>query len=351
MLYTIPEFVHLYISVTGLLLAAYMTPCTNICYCSLSHTILFSALDISEPTGDDLPLPALPYISDPAMWSFTSSGGDHYDENLDLSLHIPPETVSENETLKLKVGACCYGPFSIPERYFVVTAFYCIVASQKLQKPVTVEMGHCLLLPDYQKSRSICVLKADHHTVSTSDRHSFEFLTHPDIASDRSYLSFEIQDFCILCGVVKTKPEEQSSQLVSTTNVATDQPSVMSDEGHVAHESEQSSLDQLPDTDRDIGGQRASSDKQHSGAATVPRRRQLKRQHSIDYDSPVASSQRGEPGNEANSPAKHYNRVEYAILLFEPQNITSSPFSFFIFVCEYLHVAIEVGFLQSSNLC
>ena len=278
------------------------------------------------------------------MWSFTSSGGDHYDENLDLSLCVSPGTVLGSEQLKLKVGACCYGPFSIPERYFVVTAFYCIVASQMLQKPVTVEMGHCLLMPDYQKSRSVCVLKADHHTVSTSDRHSFEFLTHPDIASDRPYLSFEIQDFCILCGVVKTKPEEQSSQLVSTTNVAMeDQPSMMSDEGHVAHESEQSSLDQLPDTDRDIGGQRASSDKQHSGGATVPQRRQLKRQHSIDYDSPVASFQRGEPGNEANSPAKRHCRAEYAILLFEPQNISSSPFSFFFYICQYCKVAIEVG--------
>ena len=266
------------------------------------------------------------------MWSFTSSGGDHYDENLDLSLFVPPGTVLGGEQLKLKVGACCYGPFSIPERYFVVTAFYCIVASQTLQKPVTVEMGHCLLMPDYQKSRSICVLKADHHTVSTSDRHSFEFLTHPDIASDRPYLSFEIQDFCILCGVVETKPEEQSSQLVSTTNVATDQPSMMSDEGHVAHESEQSSLDQLPDTDRDIGGQRATLDKQHSGAATVPRRRQLKRQHSIECD----------------SPAKRHCRAEYAILLFEPQNISSSPFSFFFFICQYCKVAIEVGKAQTD---
>ena len=251
------------------------------------------------------------------MWSFTSSGGDHYDENLDLSLCVPPGTVLGGEQLKLKVGACCYGPFSIPERYFVVTAFYCIVASQTLQKPVTVEMGHCLLMPDYQKSRSICVLKADHHTVSTSDRHSFEFLTHPDIASDRPYLSFEIQDFCILCGVVETKPEEQSSQLVSTTNVATDQPSMMSDEGHVAHESEQST---------------SSSDKQHSGAAKVPQRRQLKRQHSIECD----------------SPAKRHCRAEYAILLFEPQHISSSPFSFFFFICQYCKVAIEVGKAQTD---
>ena len=294
----------------------------------------FQALDISESTGDDLPLPVLPYISKPVTWSFTSIGGDCYDENLDLYLCVPPGTVLGGEQLKLKVGACCYGPFSIPERYFVATAFYCIVASQKLQKPVTVEMGHCLLLPDYQKSRSVCVLKADHYTVSTSDRHSFEFLTHPDITNYRPYLSFEIRDFCILCGVVETKPEEQSSQLVTTTNIATDQPSMMSDEGHVATESEQSSLDQLLDTDKDIGGQRASSDKQHSGAATVPQRHQLKRQHSIECD----------------SPAKRHCRAEYAILLFEPQNISSSPFSFFFFICQFCKVAIEVGKAQTYAL-
>ena len=294
--------------------------------------MLFPALDISEPTGDDLPLPALPYISDPAVWSFTSSGGQHYDENLDLSLCVPLGTVSENETLKLKVGACCYGPFSIPDRYLVVTAFYCIVANQKLQKPVEMEMGHCLLMPEYQKSRSVCVFRADHKRVSTSDKHIFEFLTHPEISSGKPYLSFAIQDFCILCGVVESNPEEQGSQpsvSVVTTHPAMNHPSMTSDEGHAVQESEQSTLDQLTDTDRDTEGQNTSSGIQHSGIATVPQRRQLKRQRSIECD----------------SPAKRQCRAEYAVLLFEPQNVTSSPFSFFIFVCEYCHVAIKVGFL------
>ena len=174
-------------------------------------------LDISETTGDALPLPTLPYVSDPEVWSFTSSGDNHYYKNFDLSLSVPPGTVSGSETLRLKVSACCYGPFSIPDKYLVVTAFYCIVANQKLQKPVKVEMGHCLLMPQYQQSGSVHILKADHHTVSTSDRHTFERLTHPEISSDRPYLIFEIQDFSILCGVVETKSEEQGSQLVMST--------------------------------------------------------------------------------------------------------------------------------------
>ena len=313
-------------------------------------------LDISETTGNALPLPTLPYVSDPEVWLFTSSGDNHYYKNFDLSLSVPPGTVSGSETLKLKVSACCYGPFSIPDKYLVVTAFYCIVANQKLQKPVKVEMGHCLLMPQYQQSGSVHILKADHHTVSTSDRHIFERLTHPEISSDRPYLIFEIQDFSILCGVVETKPEEQSSQLVMSTVQKLEQSGLRDNNRSMCcestssdmQESEQYSLDQLSDadrdtrdqlseTDKDIGGQRASSDKQHSGPATVPRRHQLKRQHSIEYESPAL--------------AKYRNRAEYAILLFEPANITSSPFSFFIFVCEYIHVAIQVGFLQSSNLC
>ena len=128
-------------------------------FIKLYNECSFLALDIPEPTGpgDTLLLPTLPYISEPAVRSFTHSGDHLYDEDLDLSLSVPPGTVSENETLKLKVGACCYGPFSVPDRYLVITAFYCIVASQKLQKPVKVEMGHCLLMPEYQKSRSVSV--------------------------------------------------------------------------------------------------------------------------------------------------------------------------------------------------
>ena len=321
-------------------------------FIKLYNECSFLALDIPEPTGpgDTLLLPTLPYISEPAVRSFTHSGDHLYDEDLDLSLSVPPGTVSENETLKLKVGACCYGPFSVPDRYLVVTAFYCIVAHQKLQKPVKVEMGHCLLMPQYQKSRSVHILKADHQTVSTSDRHIFEHLTHPKISNDRPYLSFEIQDFSILCGVVETKSEEQGSQPLKTIPATLDNLPITSDGRNMVQkfehfgllndrdmgcqstsldmqQLEQSSLDQLYDTDRDARG--PSSGKQHSGTVAVPHRHQLKRQRSIDYD----------------SPATHHCRVEYAVLLFEPQNVTSSPFSFFIFVCEYFPVAIEVSFL------
>ena len=318
-------------------------------FIKLYNECSFLALDIPKPTGpgDALLLPTLPYISEPAVWPFTSSGDRLYDEDLDLSLSVPPETVSGGEQLKLKVGACCYGPFSVPDRYLVVTAFYCIVANQKLQKPVKVEMGHCLLMPEYQQSGSVHILKADHQTVSTSDRHIFERLTHPKISSDRPYLSFEIQDFSILCGVVE---KEHGSQPLTTIPAALDNLPITSDGRNMVQklehfgllndrdmgcqstsldmqQSEQSSLDQLSDTDRDARGARSGK---HSGTVAVPQRHQLKRQRSIEYD----------------SPATHHCRAEYAVLLFEPQNVTSSPFSFFIFVCEYYHVAIKVSFLK-----
>ena len=70
---------------------------------------------------------------------------------------------------------------------------------------------------------------------------------------------------------MESNPEEQGSQPsipVVTTHAATNHPSMSSDEGYAVQESEQSTLDQLTDTDRDTEGQSTSSGIQHSGIAS-----------------------------------------------------------------------------------
>ena len=114
------------------------------------------------------------------------------------------------------------GPFSVSDKYTVITLYYWIILSLPLHKPVQVYMGHCLEMPVYQKSKDVVLLRADHNLVSGSDLHCFEPILNPDVSDTYPVLSFEIQNFCILCAALQKKTSGSSVQhFNSNTNSKT----------------------------------------------------------------------------------------------------------------------------------
>ena len=154
----------------------------------------------------------LPLVNEPMTIMFSSDGGVKEIEEFDISLYAPPGVVQRDQNLILNIGLCFYGPFSIPDKYLVATGFYYITANTRLRKGLEITMGHCLQMAVYERSNQVVVLRADHQTVSGSDRYVFEPLTHPDISQSSPYLSFTIDNFCILCGALDTKVEGSDSE-------------------------------------------------------------------------------------------------------------------------------------------
>ena len=127
-------------------------------------------------------------------------------------MSVPPMAVPKGQRVNLKVGLCCYGPFSIPERYSLVSDFAVVVADNTFSKPVSVKMEHCLVLPEYKKCSDVIILKANHETTTKDGLYSFDELTNPSLSSIDPKLSFETDEFCILCAV-HVSPAVSSSSL------------------------------------------------------------------------------------------------------------------------------------------
>lgn len=169
--------------------------------------------------SDQLSMPDdLDYIEKPHQQSFQSEGGlfRHF-EKYGFSLIIPPLAVPEGKEIKLKVGLCCYGPFSISDKYLLASDFAIIVTDNKFSKPVEVFMDHSLILPEYKRCSEVVILRADHHKVTKDGLYTFDRFTIPEIESNSPRVSFRSVEFCILCAVL-TKENGQSTPFSSTSS-------------------------------------------------------------------------------------------------------------------------------------
>ena len=134
---------------------------------------------------------------------FSSEGGIYENSDYGLKIVVPCGAVREGEIAEMKVLPQLWGPFSVSNKYLVITPYYWIIPSLSFQKPILISMGHCLEMPVYQKSKEVVILRADHDVVLGTDLHRFDPILHPDISNTHPVLSFENQNLCILCGALE----------------------------------------------------------------------------------------------------------------------------------------------------
>ena len=164
---------------------------------------------------------SLDFAEEPRLESFRSEGGHFRQfEEYGFSLIVPPLAVPEGREINVKVGLCCYGPFSISDKYLLASDFAVIVADGKFSKPVKVVMEHCLILPEYKKCSEIVILRADHRKVTKDGLYTFDKFTIPEIESDSPTLSFESTEFCILCAVLEK--HRQTTPLSPFSSISSD---------------------------------------------------------------------------------------------------------------------------------
>ena len=174
-------------------------------------------------------------------------------------------------------------------------------------------MEHCLLLPCYQKDSRVVVLKADHHVVNNNGDFTFKFYANPDLSTSKPYLSFEANEFCILCGALEKEADSpQSCEQIQecSSSAASDTTSTQTSSA----KSSQACLASEPitvDTAIDL----------HSGNRGHKQQRPSESQ-SVETRKPM---------------------LEYTILVYEPllpERIR--PFQVWAFVCHNCFVAIKV---------
>ena len=96
-------------------------------------------------------LPDLPYVTKPEQATFNSRGGRYYNSDWDFAIDVPANAIPEDQEVTVKMGACAYGPFDIPDNYHVASGFICIVANKPFLEAVNLTLEHCLVFSDYQE--------------------------------------------------------------------------------------------------------------------------------------------------------------------------------------------------------
>ena len=104
-------------------------------------------------------LPDLPYVTKPEQATFNSRGGRYYNSDWDFAIDVPANAIPEDQEVTVKMGACAYGPFDIPDNYHVASGFICIVANKPFLEAVNLTLEHCLVFSDYQEDSSVVLLQ------------------------------------------------------------------------------------------------------------------------------------------------------------------------------------------------
>ena len=180
-------------------------------------------------------MPDLDYIEGPIQVSFQSSGREFldFDRTYGFSLSVPPMAVPKGQEVIMKVGLCCYGPFSISEQYLLASDFAVVVTDRDFTQPVTVTMEHCLVLPEYERNSNVVILKANHRKITEDGLYTFEQFVIPTLHPNTTKLSFDVERFCILCAVLDAGERATVPSLSLPSHKANDlDSSSLSDDAH-----------------------------------------------------------------------------------------------------------------------
>ena len=121
-------------------------------------------------------------------------------------LSAPPGVVASSETVELMYGVIRSGPFVFPDgfEYGSVLIYLDCNDEEKLQKPLSLCLKHCITGDDEVLQNSLCFVKASH----TPQDGSFVFKPRSNAVFDSISGTLEFTDFCFKAICVKNTFEE-----------------------------------------------------------------------------------------------------------------------------------------------
>lgn len=334
-------------------------------------------------------MPDLHYIEDPTQTTFQSDGGEINLDDYGFSLVVQSQAIPEDQEVTVTVGMCCYGPFSIGENYMLASDFVVIVAdtNAKFGKPVKIVMEHCLILPEYRKCSEVVILRANHLKVTEDNLYTFDQFTNPDLSPDRNQLSFETEDFCILCAALYEGERGRSSSssssasvshLMSQTHIDDDNPSSApssfdEDNNYQMGLERSISAESKPEVERVLSTSSESA-LDLTGSHISPQKRSynLRKRNSGSMESRSGSTspqkrltglrkmamkrslESSSGGGGSRVEKKPRSGVEYAALLFQPKSecidVERNLYRFVVFICTNCGVAHKVCWSAACNI-
>ena len=138
------------------------------------------------------------------MFNVQGDKGQYFNWNeCGFRLYIPAGALLPTETCPVAVKAIIAGRFILPKRTELVSAFYAISASRKLQKKVKTELQHCLLLENEAQTEHLHFIKA--HQTNPGTPYHFELQPGGVFMVNTCYAALWQSEFSIEA-IVKAQP-------------------------------------------------------------------------------------------------------------------------------------------------
>ena len=121
-------------------------------------------------------------------------------------LSAPPGVVASGKTVELTYGVIPSGPFVFPDGFELASVLIYLDSNdkEKLQKPLSLSLKHCITGDDEVLQNSLCFVKASH----TPQDGSFVFKPKSNAVFDSESGTLEFTDFCLKGICVKEACEE-----------------------------------------------------------------------------------------------------------------------------------------------
>ena len=121
-------------------------------------------------------------------------------------LSAPPGVVASGETVVIMYGIIPSGPFVFPDGLELASVLIYLDCNdkEKLQKPLSLLLKHCITMDDKVLQNSLCFVKASH----TPQDGSFVFESKSNAVFDSESGTLEFTDFCLNGICVKKACEE-----------------------------------------------------------------------------------------------------------------------------------------------
>ena len=165
---------------------------------SLHHCMAFQY--ISSDVVNELDL--LTLVRDASRVTVGPKGGTLSSPLTDFEITVPAGAVQDQVTITAATSA--WGSFNIPNDVYRISDYICVTSTGHLSASVTIQIAHCLSMPEYRSTPAIVIYHADLTHYKPSEGFRFTLLDAiPHVSSTKPFVSFEVQEFCIFCAVYR----------------------------------------------------------------------------------------------------------------------------------------------------
>ena len=144
---------------------------------------------------------------------FDNNGGELFIKEHAVKVTIPAGAIDEGCEVQIEAAASLFGPYSIPEDYYPISAYVWIGACYEFKKKLMVEMEHDIDVSEETNVTELCVMTACEEDKVDGENNQMLYKMHEDTCEyryelNKSTCTFSTYHFCSKCLAARGKAKK-----------------------------------------------------------------------------------------------------------------------------------------------